>query len=113
MRRLLWLLAILIVLLLVLLTVKPSSPGVSWRNFERIQVGMDVSGVEAILGGPGEPNLLPGGWCVYAGNTRTWYGREERIIVRLDFQGRIEDKWYVDDARFPPSLRFLCRVLFW
>jgi hypothetical protein len=37
---------------LVIFALLPAKPGVTWRNFDRIETGMTKADAEAILGGP-------------------------------------------------------------
>ena len=71
-------------------------PGLSLNNFHRLYLGMPKHEVEAILGGPGEPSLMPrGGYvCQYL---RSWESKEadQGINLRYDDDWRVEGGIYV------------------
>src|SRR4051794_8889707 len=77
---------------------------VSWRNYERINQGMTLAEVEALVGGPGQEihsvPTYPGYKPVVTGDRFfRWEGdvNSRRVIVGLR-DGRVCDKWFREDS---------------
>jgi hypothetical protein len=99
---------------------------ISPEGYERIDVGMTLEEVEAILGGPPgdhtngryeappypvrglaiDPNPPPGVW-------HDWWGERAAILVKFDLGGRVRDKVILQvEWRRNPSLLDRLRRLF-
>jgi hypothetical protein len=106
-RRLLVLLAVSLAVLAVVaarpILLPPTNPRITEANFERIERGMTLANVEALLGPPGDyrtgptqpsPRILSGRswgpWWTYEGvSQQHWEGDGARITVWLDPDGRV------------------------
>jgi len=71
---------------------RPWRPGVTKENFDRIEIGMTRTEVEAILGSPGRAE----------GKRMIWSDEQTHagVLIRIDEEQRVQRKtWYGDDDR--------------
>ena len=95
---------------LIVLPNELAGPGVTPRNFDRIETGMTLVEVEEILGGP--PGFIaPNGrsWiglalmCVTMNYSReVWAGDDGAVTLEFNVHGRVEVKTWTES---PDSLR--------
>lgn len=118
-RRLLWLAAALAAVLLgAYALLWWTAPRVTGANFERIEVGMMLAEVEALLGGPAgnyaDDELVFGsypelfeGWPNdrLSDDYREWLGPDVAILVKLDAGGRVVAKVCGETARWVNNSR--------
>jgi hypothetical protein len=77
--------------------VAPPAPGVTWSNFQLIEIGMPQSEVERLLGGPGWSFGQPHGY---------WSSNAGLIVVCFDGKDRATEKeWTPGDESFLDRLR--------
>jgi outer membrane protein assembly factor BamE (lipoprotein component of BamABCDE complex) len=93
----------------------PSGPGVTKANFYRIEDGMSLAQVEALLGPPDYNSPSGRNWeLLYNGKThvghtrRVWGGDDGGARIDFDEEGRVFSKTWVDN---PES--FLDRLRRW
>jgi hypothetical protein len=130
MKKLLSELLVVLVVLLVLLgtmllLIFPQESRVTKAAFDRIEEGMTLAEVEAVLGGPeGDYRTRPtglvldpygGGLMMYQGTLREWWGDEAYILVGFDAGGRVELRRFVEvvQIRDPGLIELLQWRLQW
>jgi hypothetical protein len=108
-----WLLLVAVALLACgslvgLLVRRPSR--ITEASFERIEVGMTLSEVEALLGAPaGDHRTGPVGYAGHykrktEGTLHEWAGDEAIIAVEVDRAGSIQAKHFLESASSKPGL---------
>jgi hypothetical protein len=94
-------LAACVCLAIAVLAMLPAGPGVSKGNFDRIELGMDVSEVEQLLGGPCAP------FHGFVGReTFIWTGPDGSFaLVHVDAKTVIDKSWHPSNESLADKIR--------
>jgi hypothetical protein len=87
---------------------------ITWRSFQRIQVGMTQKEVEAILGGPpGEYAVPKIGLTRFTPPEGEWWGAEAIIVIEFTKERRVLRKWLYNPYLRPYQPNALDRARSW